>query len=191
MQRAPPVSPPSNGVARVPPAPYHSSRRDEERALEGAVPAKTVMLVNALDPEEVRGAVLVDGELAERYVETRARGGKVCMDCRWLKGPGGRSFSHLTRAAEEGLIKMMKTATHVMRQPFYSRRKKCWVHVLDDSCSLWEPPQKPSIDPMILSRFRTLCQGEGLQFVEAMEELTSLALRAGSISFIIKNRNPL
>ncbi|MHC5055813.1 MAG: Rne/Rng family ribonuclease [Planctomycetota bacterium] len=80
------------------------------------MPAKQIMVINALDPEEIRVAVLVEDALDELYVETRVRGasagsiykGRVVNFQRSLEaafvdiGTGKHGFLHVSDVAFEG-----------------------------------------------------------------------------------------
>ncbi|MHC4251811.1 MAG: ribonuclease E/G [Planctomycetota bacterium] len=80
------------------------------------MPAKQIMVINALDPEEIRVAVLLDDALDELYVETRVRGasagsiykGRVVNFQRSLEaafvdiGTGKHGFLHVSDVAFEG-----------------------------------------------------------------------------------------
>ena len=82
------------------------------------MPAKRMMIVNALDPEEIRVAVLLGDALDELYVETRVRGasagsiykGRVVNFQRSLEaafvdiGTGKHGFLHVSDVSFEGAV---------------------------------------------------------------------------------------
>ena len=63
---------------------------------------------------------------------------RVCGNCRWVKRPRRWTLNRLKRAAEEGLSPLLREVHALARQKYWCDRERCWTHLLDDACSLWE-----------------------------------------------------
>ena len=67
---------------------------------------------------------------------------RVCGECAWIKWPiysRKWAIDRLHRAADTGFIPLLKEADTLRRRVCWCSRERCWVHLLDNACSLWKP----------------------------------------------------
>jgi len=56
-----------------------------------------------------------------------------------MKGPQKWDVDQIYRAAEAGFMELVRAVDDCRRHVYRCRRERCWVHLLDEGCSLWEP----------------------------------------------------
>ena len=69
---------------------------------------------------------------------------KICGSCHWVKGPREWDLKFVYQSIQEGFLKLIHMVDCFRKQKYWCAREKCWTHLLDSGCSLWEP--KPSLN---------------------------------------------
>ena len=64
---------------------------------------------------------------------------RICGNCRWIRGPGSWDIDQVYGAGEAGFMELVKAVDYCRRRFYRCTRERCWVHLLDEGCSLWEP----------------------------------------------------
>lgn len=62
----------------------------------------------------------------------------ICGNCQWVRRPKKWNLNLLYRAMEEGFLQLILVANYFKRQKYWCKREKCWTHLLDPGCSLWQ-----------------------------------------------------